>query len=182
MGSPPQSCRRIWHRRLRCGAALPDTCNTKSLILGGGRGRGWESKQIFTSCKVTLSTRHRQSQNHGEHRMETICRADLPGAVLPLKGAIAPAAPGGRRAGMRGYTWAPGTTTPPSVLPALARVTILPHGTKAGSSLDLIVPKELLERLTEFGCGTNKGWLSPSLYLSALRWFFYSFPFLNSSG
>lgn len=144
-GSPPQSCRRIWHRHLRCVTALAGTCNTNPLILGGGRGRGWESKQIFTSCKVTLSTRHRQRQNHGEHRMETICGADLPGAVLPLKGAIAPAAPGGGRAGMRGYTCVPGTTTAPSVVPALTRVTLLPQGTKVGSSLDLTVPKEILE-------------------------------------
>lgn len=96
----------------------PVPATQKSLILGGRRGRGWESKQIFTSCKVTLSTRHRQRQNHGEHRMETICRADLPGATLPLKGAIALAVQGGGRAGCRATpVWQvpPLLPTPPSL-------------------------------------------------------------------
>lgn len=102
------------------GDCTPQYLHHKITDLRREQGRGWESKQIFTSCKVTLSTRHRQRQNHGEQRMETICRADLPGAVLPLKAAIAAREGTGGMQGTPGWQVPPLLPTAPSLLPALA--------------------------------------------------------------
>lgn len=74
--------------------------------------------------------------------METICRADLPGAILPLKGALPLAAREGtgRDAGM--HLWA-GTSSAshiPSVVPDLTRVRFVPQGTKVKGMLVLFRP------------------------------------------
>lgn len=84
--------------------------------------------------------------------METICRADLPGATLPLKGVIPLAAQGGGRAEMQSYTRAAGTTTVsrttphwPLLLPGWDSYQRELGLRYSWSSLDPTVPNELLE-------------------------------------
>lgn len=164
------------------GDCTPQYLHHKITDLRREQGRGWESKQIFTSCKVTLSTRHRQRQNHGEQRMETICRADLPGAdlpgaVLPLKAAIAAREGTGGMQGTPGWQVPPLLPTAPSLLPALAGWGSYHRGPRQSwSSSDLTVPKELLEEWQHLFVAQRLGIPLPT------RWFFHSFPFLNTSG
>lgn len=107
--------------------------------------------------------------------------------MLPLKGVIPLAAQGEGWAEMQGYTCTVGTTTASRTTP---RWPLLLPGWDSyqrglgirysWSSLDPTVPKELLKEYRPLFVPPSSGNFIPSHV--SIRWFLYSFPFLNTSG